>query len=159
MTDAPTHQCLLGAIGWEHANWVGGFYPEDMPPEWWLSYYNTQYECVLLPYREWSTPSLDELTAWREDTLQRFRFLLEHPPGPLSADDQVRVAALEDKAVLLGPEQNEQVLWFEASSQPRELSARMQTAAAAGNTFYLVSLDADPAKLQEVRALLDVLGY
>lgn len=159
MTHAPTYRCRLGAIGWEHETWAGSFYPEDMPPEWRLSYYNTQFECVLLPYRDWSTATDEELTTWREDTLERFRFLLEHPPGALSDADRARIGALSPKAVLLGPEENRHLLWFDASSDLRELTSRLQAKAQQGPGLYLVSLDADQAKLAEVRTLLDVLGY
>lgn len=159
MTHAPTYYCHLGAIGWDHDAWVGGFYPDDMPPEWRLSYYNTHFECVLLPYRDWSARGIDELNSWREDTLERFRFLLEHPPGALADEDRARIDALAEKAVLLGPEENERVLWFDAASDPRELAAKLQTRAGQGQTFYLLSRDADMAKLTEARTLLDVLGY
>lgn len=159
MTHAPTYQCRLGAIGWEHAGWAGGFYPEDMPPEWRLSYYNTQFECVLLPCHHWRTRDLDELKAWREDTLERFRFLLEHPAGALSDADRARIEALSPKAVLLGPGENRHVLWFDTSSDLRELAAQLQAKAAAGQAFYLVSLDADRRRLAEARHLLDALGY
>jgi len=159
MTHAPTYRCRLGAVGWEHETWAGAFYPEDMPPEWRLSYYNTQFECVLLPYRDWNGRSVKELTAWRADTLERFRFLLEHPPGALSDTDRERMEALGDKAVLLGPAENERVLWFDADSDLRELAERLQTRAARAQTIYLISVDADQAKLAEARTLLDVLGY
>jgi hypothetical protein len=159
MTHAPTHQCLLGAIGWDHDAWIGGFYPDDMPPEWRLAYYNTHFECVLLPYREWGARGVKELTAWREDTLERFRFLLEHPPGALTEDDRARIDALADKAVLLGPEQNECIIWFDATGKPRELAARVQAQGARGETFYLLSLDANQPKIDEVRTLMEVLGY
>lgn len=159
MTHAPTYHCLLGAIGWDHDSWVGGFYPDDMPPEWRLAYYNTHFECVLLPYHQWSTRALAELNSWREDTLERFRFLLEHPPGALSDEDRARIDALAEKAVVPGPEENGRMLWFDAASDPRELAAKLQTSAAQGQTVYLLSLDADMAKLAEARALLDVLGY
>ena len=159
MTYAPTHLCLLGAIGWEHEEWNGSFYPEDMPPEWRLSYYNTLYDCVLLPYADWSARGIEELNAWREDTLERFRFLLEHPPGTVSEADRSRLDALGEKGVLMGPEQNERVVWFDSSSNSRDLSAKLQATAAPGTNFYLLSLDADQDKMEEARSLLEILGY
>lgn len=159
MTHAPTYYCRLGAIGWQHQAWCGSFYPDDMPAEWRLSYYNTQFDCVLLPYHDWSTRTPTELQAWRGDTLERFRFLLEHPPGALTAEDQLRVAALEDKAVLLGPEANERVLWFDAGGELRDLAAQVQAKTRPERELYLISRDADLPKLQEARILLDVLGY
>ncbi len=159
MTHAPTYHCRLGAIGWEHDAWVGALYPDGLPPEWRLSYYNTQYECVLLPYHDWSARSPAELAGWRGDTLERFRFLLEHPPGALTGQDRERIAALAEKAVLLGPEENERVLWFDAGSDLRELAAQLQARARPGGELYLISLDADQGKLAEARTLLEVLGY
>lgn len=159
MTYAPNYYCHLGAIGWDHEAWAGSFYPEDMPPEWRLSYYNTHFDCVLLPYRDWGARSLETLAAWREDTLERFRFLLEHPPGTLTDEDQARIDALAGKAVLLRPEENRQVVWFARDANPRELSGQLQAKASEGRVFYVVSLDASQGKLEEVRTLLDVLGY
>lgn len=159
MTHPPTYHCLLGTIGWEHPAWVGHFYPEDMPPEWRLAYYNTHFECVLLPHQAWRARTPEELAGWRDETLERFRFLLEHPPGALTPGDHARLDALQEKAVLLGPEENRRVLWFGAGSDVRELASALQSAAAAGPTIYLISRDADAARLGEARALLDALGY
>lgn len=159
MTPAPTYHCYLGSIGWQHDAWIGDFYPSDMPPEWRLSYYNTHFECVLLPYHAWGTQTLEAVSSWRMDTLERFRFLLEHPPGALSDQDRARIDVLAEKAILLGPEVKDHIVWFDAQSDPRELAGKLQAKAAQGQTFYLLSLDAGMAKLAEVRTLLDVLGY
>lgn len=163
MIPAPTHFCHLGAIGWEHAHWIGTFYPEDLPPEWRLAYYNTRFDCVYLPYPQWAHTPEDVLAAWRAETLERFRFLLEHPPAALTPGDRARIRALDDRAVLLGPEENAWLIGFDATTDLRDLAQRLQekarAAVAAEHGLYLVSLDADLARLEDVRHLLEALGY
>lgn len=163
MTPAPTHFCHLGAIGWDHESWVGPFYPEDLPPEWRLAYYNTQFDCVFLPHGLWGHTPPETLAGWRQETLERFRFLLEHPPGPVTDEDRARIAALGEQGLLLGPEENAWLVWFDAATGLKALAERLQekgaAAARAGREIHALSLDADLGRLGEVRTLLEVLGY
>ena len=71
-TDGPL---LIGARGWRHAGWRGGFYPDDLPAEWRLGFYANEFRTVLLPPREWRAPG--EAAAWVEEVDEGFRFLLE----------------------------------------------------------------------------------
>lgn len=163
MNDAPTHFCRLGAIGWEHDSWVGAFYPEDLPAEWRLSYYNTQFDCVFLPYPQWSHTPVQTLEAWAQDTLSRFRFLLEHAPGTSAPGDAVRLAALGEKAVLLTPAQRRWVVGFDATTPLKDLADRLKEKAeeawTVGEPLWLISLDADLPRIEAVRTLLELLGY
>ncbi len=163
MTHAPTHFCHLGAIGWDHSEWTGAFYPEDLPPEWRLAFYNTHFDCVFLPYPLWAREAPATLAAWRDDTLERFRFLLEHPPGAPGRDDVARLATLSDRAVLLGREECAWLLWFDGTDELRALAARLEEearrAVAQSHPLYLVSRDGDLGRLLEVQSLLEVLGY
>jgi uncharacterized protein YecE (DUF72 family) len=159
MTSTPTFHCYLGTIGWDHETWVGSFYPESLPAEWRLSFYNTHFDCVFLPYHDWGTRSVEDMAVWRGDTLERFRFLLEHPPAAPSHDDRHRIDALTAKAVPLGPETKAQVVWFDAASDLRSLATRLREGVARNEVLYVISVDADQARLAEVRTLLDVLGY
>jgi uncharacterized protein YecE (DUF72 family) len=76
MHNSPTYRCHVGSAGWNHADWVGIFYPEDLPPEWELTFYNNVFSCVYLDYEDWSGRSNAELSAWVDDTHDRFRFVL-----------------------------------------------------------------------------------
>lgn len=163
MNDTAMHFTALGAIGWEHEHWLGAFYPEDLPEEWRLAYYATQFDCVYLPHAHWARTAPETLETWAAETLERFRFLLEHPPGALQPEETARIAALGDRAVLLGPGENAWLIWFDAGSDLKALAERIQEkgqeAFAQGHRLYLLSLDAHLGRLEEVRTLLEVLGY
>ncbi len=66
----------LAAIGWEHPAWVGCFYPHDLPPDWWLTYYANVYRAVLLPTLTWSKRKLPDVSQWYNDVPATFRFFL-----------------------------------------------------------------------------------
>jgi uncharacterized protein YecE (DUF72 family) len=38
------HVVLIGACGWQHNDWTGEFYPDDLPEEWRLGYYAHEYQ-------------------------------------------------------------------------------------------------------------------
>ena len=151
------HYCLLGAIGWDHPEWVGSFYPEDLPPEWHLNYYNTAFQCVYLPYAAWHANSPETLAEWRHDTLTQFRFLLEAPPKP-SAADAALIEALGEQAVIVHPRQDPSLVWLEPDANLKPLAQSLQ-ALEARPPFYLVSVSGDIQQLEQARTLLDILGY
>jgi uncharacterized protein YecE (DUF72 family) len=151
------HYCLLGTIGWDHPAWNGVFYPDDLPPEWRLNYYSTAFECVYLPYATWHAVAPETLAGWRQDTLEHFRFLLEAPPMAADADAAL-VAALGEKALIVHPRQGPPLIWLEPSANLRQLAQTLQ-ALEASPPIYLISVSADYAQLEQVRILLEVLGY
>ncbi len=53
-TDCTLH---AAARGWDFGPWLGRFYPEDLPPEWRLSYYSNEFSAVVVP------PTLSETQA------------------------------------------------------------------------------------------------
>ena len=151
------HYCLLGAIGWEHPAWNGTFYPEDLPPEWRLNYYNYAFECVYLPYAAWRTTPLETLTAWRQDTLEHFRFLLE-APLTLSNADATLLAALGEKAIVVHQHPGPTLVWLEPHANLKSLAQQLQALEQAA-PIYLISTSDDLAQLGQIRTLLEVLGY
>ena len=40
---------LIGAAGWQHPAWRDRFYPDDMPDDWQLSYYNSHFRPSICP--------------------------------------------------------------------------------------------------------------
>jgi len=151
------HYCLLGAIGWDRPEWSGAFYPEDLPPEWRLNYYNTAFECVYLPYAIWHAAAPETLAGWRQDTLEHFRFLLE--PPPITADtDAARIAALGEKAVVAHPRQGPTLVWLDPDKNLKQLAQTLQALESAA-PIYLISVSGDMAQLEQARTLLEVLGY
>lgn len=157
MHPPPHYFCRLGTIDWEHGAWIGSFYPEDLPAEWRLTFYNTQFDCVYLPYPRWGHVERQLLAAWAEDTLERFVFLLEHPSGPLSAEDERRLALLDPKAVLLSPAHKPRLVWFDRVTDLAALAEAVQ-ARLKDPPVYLVSLDGDLSALERVRELMTALG-
>ncbi|MCD6705114.1 MAG: hypothetical protein LT080_01500, partial [Thiobacillus sp.] len=77
----PNPLVLVGASGWQHPAWRGGFYPEDLPDDWLLSYYNTQLQAVYLPAAVWQAASETTWAQWLHDTRDGFYFVLEPAEG------------------------------------------------------------------------------
>jgi len=71
----------VGARGWEHPSWRGGFYPEDLPDDWRLSYYANAFRAVLVPAERLGEASAGEVAQWGEDVPQGFRFFIEVSGG------------------------------------------------------------------------------
>jgi uncharacterized protein YecE (DUF72 family) len=108
----------LGALDWRFPAWRGGFYPADMPEEWQLTYFNTQYNCTFLAQAVWRHASAAEMTQWHADTHERFRFLLE-------ADaDETLPPELADKALLIS-RSDARIAWFNRDTSLKELAARL----------------------------------
>jgi hypothetical protein len=63
----------LGTHGWELADDHSGFYPEDLPADWRLEYYTTQFHAVELPPLT-ERPDPDVVAEWHELTLPDARF-------------------------------------------------------------------------------------
>lgn len=59
----------IGTQGWMHENWIGGFYAEDMPEDWFLDFYSNQFYCVLVESSEW--------LKWDEALLEEMSDALE----------------------------------------------------------------------------------
>lgn len=158
MHTPPTYRCNLGAIGWEHDAWCGAFYPDDLPSEWRLSFYNTEFECVYLPYATWGHATVETLSQWREDTLARFRFLLEPGHGTDANQDATRVSALGEKAILATTHDGPAIVWLEPGADLKLLAQNIQTQALT-TPLYVVSVSGNYAQLEQTRTLLEVLGY
>ncbi len=75
------HRVLIGACGWEHRGWNGGFYPEDLPADWRLGYYANAFRVVLIP----GDHGLDASRAarLRADSGEPFWFVAEAPSAAL----------------------------------------------------------------------------
>lgn len=76
--------------GWMLPGWAGRFYPDDLPPEWRLSFFANHFPAVLVPAADWLAAGPNGLAAWAAEVPSRFHFYLEHPDGP---GDAVLVAA------------------------------------------------------------------
>ena len=85
----PNPTIALGAWDWRHAAWNGRFYADDLPPEWYLTFYSNEFDAVGLSAAGWMNPPLWELEQWLEDTHAGFRFHLVMPSMVLKGDEDV----------------------------------------------------------------------
>jgi uncharacterized protein YecE (DUF72 family) len=70
---------LVGARGWDHDDWSGGFYPDDLPSGWRLTYYANWLRAVLVPGETWNGADVEVVRQWAADCDEAFRFVLELP--------------------------------------------------------------------------------
>lgn len=159
MPQNPTYSCYLGAQGWQHADWQGAFYPDDLPPDWQLAYYNNFFGCVYLGHAEWRAASLATWRARLDDMQPQFRLLLE---TPANLDDAAR-----EILTLLAPyialridtgEARPELIWFDRQSELKPLAQAITRARADTWSIFLISRDSDLGKIEQVRTLLEVLG-
>jgi len=156
MDQAPSYRCYFGAACWERDAWAGGFYPEDLPPEWRLAYYSAAFSCVYLPYAEWCGRDLRLLAAWVEDARPGFRFVLQANPAGATAADAARLAVLAPR--LAAPVSPEGLIWLEDWPDLRQLAQELPRRERPGYPLYLISRTGGLDLLNRARILLDLLG-
>jgi len=161
MHETPTYQCHVGSAGWDHADWVGSFYPEDLPAEWRLSYYNTAFTCTYLSYETWSGQDAATLVQWVGDTLERFRFVLQLRPGGPVAEDAQKLALLAPRAGLLVDESGAypQLLWLESNPDLKRLAQGLREIAPSALPAYVISREHNLSAMHQAKTLLEVMGF
>lgn len=158
MAQNPTYSCYLGAHGWEHAHWQGRFYPDDLPPDWQLAYYNNFFGCVYLDHAEWSATPIETWRARLNDMQPHFRLLLE-TPVTLDASAREIMTLLEPQIGLrTDADAAPELIWFDRQTGLKTLAQTIGAARQAAPSVYLVSRDADLGSIEQVRTLLEVLG-
>lgn len=143
----------IGSAGWEHPQWQGCFYPDELPPEWRLTFYNTAFTCVYLRYAEWSERDLETLVSWVEDTLETFRFVLESNPAGPSESDRARLNVL---ALRIGPPGG-RLVWLERDLDLKWLTGELQLLAGSPAPIYLISRDHELKTMNQVKTLLEIM--
>ncbi len=145
---------LLGAVGWQHPSWQSVFYPDDLPEDWLLAYYNTQFQAVFLPHADWSTATAAQLAQWAEDSQPGFRFVLESGPSRVAAGRAAEI--LGDRLGIITHREDPRLLWFDAGTDLKVLARQIDRR---DKPLYLFSRDADLATLQRVSTLLELMGW
>ncbi|HET9701889.1 MAG TPA: hypothetical protein VFP70_13285 [Burkholderiales bacterium] len=146
-----------GATGWDHAHWVGPFYPDALPAEWRLSYYAHFFGCVLVPAAIWRG-SAAAAASWAADTPAGFRFLLQGGEGA----SEVAAALGERCAGILGaggaPEgaPGTRVIWIDAFPDLRALAGQVRQPGA--GAVLLIERRGDFGRLARAATLLAVMG-
>ena len=80
------HVILIGANGWQHPQWDGEFYPDDLPVEWKIGYYGNEYPIAVVPNTYWKSGS-DQYAEWLEESDESLRFICEWPATGASEED------------------------------------------------------------------------
>ncbi len=147
-----SHLVRVGSVGWEHPEWRGSFYPEDIPADWLLSYYNTQFQAVFLSADTWTGVSGADWARWLYDTREDFVFVLEPAPGvEPPASLRVMQAAPAWAAGHLW--------WIDETPDLRALAQRITAHAASGEPLFVFSREGSLARLGQAAELVRVMGY
>ena len=143
-----------GTIGWAGNKGLDAIYPEDLPEEWRLAFYNTLFRCVYLPVDIWTKLTELETDALLDEVQDGFRFILESPKKYDPIYNNI-INKLQDKYVM---EDEVKIHWLVPESSMRELAKIMQSAINSGYPLYLISRETDMALLRQVNELMEVLG-
>lgn len=173
---------MLGSVGWERADWVGAYYPADLPPDWRLAYYANDAGCVLLPSEVWLAAGAAAREALDEAPEELTFFLLLPGQGDsrlrsgLSAFGGRRVVLLGDTGVAApgewplwtaqGPDTWVDddsgaclARWWLESADLRQLRQRAESLPASLAALVIDGPAASPAVVPELRQLLELMGW
>lgn len=156
MTHAETETVpgiFLGACAWDLPIWDQTFYPPDLPTDWRLAYYNTQFGCVFLSMSFWMDRDEAEMASWLQDVRTDFLFLCEVDRGAELP------GVIQPRAVSIS-RNDARVIWFDAASDLRALSEQIRdrTTIQPRSPLFLLSSDGDMGQMERVRTLLNLLG-
>jgi uncharacterized protein YecE (DUF72 family) len=158
MSELTNYTIYLGCHGWRHAEWQTSFYPDDLPEDWQLSYYNSQFRCVYLSSASWMDRTSLDAESWLADTHDNFRFVLE-VPNALDHQSKQFLEAMDKRAMQVNADQtNSQLFWFPPEPDLRSLKYEIQSAVDQGRDLYLLNREAHLPSLEKVRSLVDVMG-
>lgn len=82
MTTTPIRTLTFGATGWNDPRLVRALYPDDAPPEWYLSCYASHFDTVLVPQADWQGA---DASAWLASLPSQFWFYLRVEGAPDAA--------------------------------------------------------------------------
>ena len=144
---------LVGGVNWAHPGWRGGFYPDDLPEDWMLSYYNTQFQAVYLPASVWQAVPETSWAQWLNDSQDGFFFVLE-PTGEVTPHPP------SDRVLLATPAWEKiHIWWLDEAPDMRALAHRITQQTAIGEPLFVFSRSGDLGLMQQVNALRQVMGY
>ncbi|WP_455221881.1 hypothetical protein [Kaarinaea lacus] len=70
-------EIFVGTRGWQYSDWLGDFYPDDLPEDWRFSYYSNEQQAILVPFDYLHRYTEEEWAEWVEDTPNEFAFYVE----------------------------------------------------------------------------------
>ncbi len=69
----------LGTIGFGYSDWKGAFYPDDVKPSDYLSFYAKHFDTLELDTTFHATPTPDRVKRWADAVPEEFRFCVKTP--------------------------------------------------------------------------------
>ncbi len=144
---------LVGGVSWTYSEWQGRFYPADLPDDWVLSYYNTQFQAVFMPKTIWQTVSERSWLEWLNDTQEGFYFVLESAGEAIGIPSSERVLRASPAWI------TEHVWWLDDAPDLRALAQRITRQVSAGKPLFVFSRSGDLGLMQQVNQLKQVMGY
>lgn len=172
----------LGTVGWDRDDWLSGYYPADLPPEWRPAYYANDCGCVLLKAESWCRADSDTLAESLDELGGRLLIFLEQPVAESSGVWSNLSLFAECRAVLLvdRPDPRQAHLpqwvaqgdgvWVDSESDAglvrwsvdtmnlRELRARADALQETVRALVLDGPAASPAAVPELRTMLELMG-
>ena len=140
-------------MNWENPAWHGSFYPDGLPDDWLLSYYNTQFQAVYLSASVWQAASDVTWAQWLNDTQDGFYFVVE-------AGDATSVKPASERVLLATPAwEADHVWWLDEAPDLRRLAQRITQQAATGEPLFVFSRSGDLGLLEQAKTLKQVMGY
>ncbi len=70
-------RCFVGTSGWSYKHWKGLFYPSNLPPSSWLSFYVKYFATVEINNTFYHLPAEETFETWRELAPPGFLFAVK----------------------------------------------------------------------------------
>jgi len=70
-------QLLIGTSGWSYKHWRGLFYPQDLPPGEWFSYYKDHFNTVEINNTFYHLPAEKTFRNWRKQAPEGFIYAVK----------------------------------------------------------------------------------
>ncbi len=72
-----SNKLLIGTAGFSYRDWIGKFYPEDLPSNQWLEYYSQHFQTLELNNTFYRLPAEKTFINWRRRTPGGFSFAVK----------------------------------------------------------------------------------
>jgi len=146
----------VGACGWDHLQWQGTFYPDDLPEDWRLNYYANEYSTVLVGEADWRS-HLDTLGEWIDEVPEGFRFYLQSSMDNPPELAQIKVQLGKSFAGILGASSASVMIEFSSRSL-REWRAWLEQNASQFRAIFIADENLSVKKLSEFKSLVEMLN-
>ena len=111
---------MTGSFGLDVDRWQGGFYDDDLPPDWRAASYSTQLRSVLLPQSEWRRAVNEK---WINEVDDAFRFVLYCSLPSGDVEQRKMIAELDRIPVRFSDQVAGLVVKFDSATSEDELES------------------------------------